>query len=537
MGNITSYLKWRGDLTFQEHPFGHVDNLVLSVLSYFHFDGIVPAVGERKAIALHDAVEQFLQTEEKVSELTEENRQFIKALVQSRRYGSLRLRNYIDLYNLEGTNTDFSAMEICLPNNCVYTAFRGTGGALLGWREDFSMCYQVMPAQRFALEYLQDTYDPRVKNYIFGGHSKGGNIALYAAVNCEEKQREKLQVIYSNDGPGLCGDIVDPEKVDLVRDRLIRIVPEFSIIGALFRPEAETIIVKSSAEGLLQHSALTWEVEGDEFVTCEKHSSKCQFYNDVLRTWIEDADMEQREGFTNQLFDALEANGTRKLGELSENGADDFLVILISLTQADQKTRNVMLNFGRIFLSSVQDIQFSVFIRQKKTIQAFIIILAGMCAALLTDYAAAFAGIIGGAAAAVYIGKRLLDTAFAQEGTIASRKIKVVIQMTAMCLLMILIANRDVLVRITHLLIGIGFLIYSYRWLKRAFTLRPVFPKRVLGLLLSLMFFIVGVLPLIPGYVTLNVYMQAAGGILWFYGIGLLVYQAYENGKENRKLY
>ena len=47
MGNILSYLKWRGDLTFTERPFCEVYNLVLSELAYLDLAGIVPAKEER----------------------------------------------------------------------------------------------------------------------------------------------------------------------------------------------------------------------------------------------------------------------------------------------------------------------------------------------------------------------------------------------------------------------------------------------------------------------------------------------------------
>ncbi len=532
MSNITTYIKWRGDLSFEERPFCSVDNLIFSVLSYIPLHEIVPEVGSKQSISIEHALNLFLNSEERRNSISLEQLKFTEALVHSKRFSGLRLRNYRDLANIEGTQTDFSAMEICLSDTVVYTAFRGTGDAILGWREDFSMCFQLMPAQRIALQYLEKTYDPDIREYIFGGHSKGGNIALYAAACCKEEQQKKIRTIYSNDGPGLCEDVIAPEKVAAVKDRLIRIVPEFSIIGALFKTDAETVIVKSSVSGILEHDALTWQVEGDAFETVSEHSKECMFYNDVLHTWIESADMEQRENFTRDFFDALEANGAETLTDVSGNGVDDFLVILMSLTQSDRNTRNVILRFGQVFFSALRHTPLDVLVKEKEMIYAVVCIVAGIVISMFPDYAVTFAGMAAGIGGSIYIGKRILDTAFGNKGTIEAKKMKTVVLLISMCVLMYLIADQTLLMRISNIVIGAAFLLFAYYWLNRSFRYRKIVPNRIIGILISIVFFTAGMLPMMMNGIAMTEYMVAVGGLIWFYGIGIIVHAAYKNGKK-----
>ena len=46
MNNVLAYLEWRGDLSFSQSGFNEVDNLILSLLSYFDFKEMLPAPGE-----------------------------------------------------------------------------------------------------------------------------------------------------------------------------------------------------------------------------------------------------------------------------------------------------------------------------------------------------------------------------------------------------------------------------------------------------------------------------------------------------------
>lgn len=313
MGNIYTYIKWRGDLSFQEREFCDADNLVLSQFVYADLSGFVPTREEGGYISLEEAFDKIKQSCRK-DFFEEKNINYIVNLMAAtKRYSKLKLFNYTDILD-EETGTQFAAMHIGIDDKTVYVAFRGTDDNLLGWREDFSMSFQLMPSQKLATDYLKNTICED-KNYIVGGHSKGGNLAVYASMNLNENQLGSIIEIYNNDGPGISEDIVDIKNYNQISLKLKRIVPQFSIIGSLFEREKPTEIVLSSAEGFMQHDILSWQIEGDHLLLTDTLSKSCQFCNEIFDNWIESGTPEQKKSFTNDFFQRIRSrrchNGPR----------------------------------------------------------------------------------------------------------------------------------------------------------------------------------------------------------------------------------
>lgn len=281
MGNVMSYLKWRGDLDFKERAFGEVDNLVLSILAYVDLDGIVPEEG---VISLCEAEEKYW-IKHQINEIKEKNssEELFGLMAESRRFCHALLSDYRED---SGDSLQFAALQIHLDDGTKYIAFRGTDDSIAGWREDFATSYQVTKAQELAVQYLNRCITESSSVYRIGGHSKGGNLAVYAAMQCPEEKQKAIQKIYNNDGPGICPELMNEEGFERIRRRIVRYIPEFSVIGKLFETELETHVVGSSAEGILQHDAATWTVEGDVFEEKEDTSEKCAPYNQIFDTWI-----------------------------------------------------------------------------------------------------------------------------------------------------------------------------------------------------------------------------------------------------------
>jgi hypothetical protein len=339
MGNIITYLMWRGNQTFLERPFCEVDNLILSELAYWDFGGIVPAAGLGKSIALKEAAELFYENYTEEKEANDHPQEMFLLMADSRRYQNALLSNYAQVQD-EKSRTEFTALHIALEDGTTYVAFRGSGDYIWGWRENFSMSFRRMGAQKLAAVYLEKTMTEDGRQYRVGGHSKGGNLAVYAAMKCSKKRQ--ITEIYSNDGPGLSSASVDLKKYREIQPKLIRIVPEFSVIGSLFAREAPTKIVASTASGLGQHVGISWVVHGDTF--CEKPglAAECRLYNQIFNRWIESATMEQRRAFTRDFFDALESGGAKKISELGKGGMDKAKRILFFLTRSKKKTKIVV---------------------------------------------------------------------------------------------------------------------------------------------------------------------------------------------------
>ena len=270
MGNIEDYLLWRGDLSFAADPFNEVDNLVLSQLSYVDFDGIVSDKGD-EFISIGEVYERYWQmhTPEEVRARTS----FVKLapfllekVAKTARFGDMKLTGYVN--NVSDTmEAQMSAVQFWLSNGTVFVAFRGTDETLVGWKEDFNLCYmEETEGQSLAVDYLRRHFGNTHLRLLVGGHSKGGNFAIFASAFSGQEIRDQIEIVYTNDGPGFRDNVTECEEYKDIMSRTVGIVPEDSIIGMLLESEHENLVVKSSNIGIMQHDAMSWQVRSNRFV-------------------------------------------------------------------------------------------------------------------------------------------------------------------------------------------------------------------------------------------------------------------------------
>lgn len=386
MANIVSYLKWRGDLPLTEYPFQVVDNLVLTYLSYFDFKGIVADIFGEEKISIKDACCLYL---DKIKDKEQdENYEFIKALMESERFANALLWGYEEIFDCNILKTQFAALCIELEDGTVYISFRGTDNSIVGWREDFCSSFEITFAQRHAKEYLEKIIDTeRNIKYRIGGHSKGGNLSIYAAMMSEDAVKEHICEIYSNDGPGLCQDLIDKDRYKEIESRIIKTVPEFCVIGRLFDNTRPQHIVKCRCEGLTQHDVLNWKVEGNAFVEARHFAKGCRHYHEIFERWFEAVDKEQRRAFTNELFDALEAGGAVTIEELAKGGADGFESILFSMVRADKGAKLAIWKLIKIFFIGLKNIDYIELLKEQKVLRGIALFLVGTLFAALPQVA------------------------------------------------------------------------------------------------------------------------------------------------------
>lgn len=329
MGNVTQYLKWRGDITLLERPFNLPDNLVLAVLSYIDYTDVVPLTGE--GITVKEAYEKIKKSGKYAVKCCGDiDISFLQAAAESKRFGGAILSNYCDILNgKEGMQ--FSAVTIALSDETYYISFRGTDQTLLGWQENFMMTYKKIPAQEEAAKYIDRVISKTPGKYKIGGHSKGANLAVYGAMMCSKESKEHITDVFDNDGPGFTEKLLKSRNYLEIRDRVTRIVPEYCIVGALFLHDSKTIIVKSSADGPMQHHSMTWEILNDSFLTAREHDPACLVVNGIFDEWFENVSYEKREEFTADFFKAAEAGGAKTILDFSKNGIDGLEAVLIAV--------------------------------------------------------------------------------------------------------------------------------------------------------------------------------------------------------------
>ena len=311
MANILDYLDWRGDLTLAERGFNEVDNLLMAELCFLDFSGIVPA-DFSAPVFLPDAMRQYdaARPQETMGVLVPEQiPELGHKMAASRRFSDLTLCAYVSRTD-EETQTQFSALTILLPDKTAYIAFRGTDDTIVGWKEDFNLAFlPVVPAQKMAAEYLSAAAAALPSHPLrVGGHSKGGNLAVYSAVFCGEAVQNQLMRVYNNDGPGFRTSLLGLPEHKRVADRITTILPESSVVGMLLEHEEPYTIISLSPE--------------------------------------------QRVAFTDALFDILTCTDAGTLTDLKEGGLKTAAAMLKKYRTLDKPTRHALGSTLRLFMAA-----------------------------------------------------------------------------------------------------------------------------------------------------------------------------------------
>lgn len=362
MANILDYIVWRGDLSFEISPFNEVDNLILAKLSYLNFSGIVNEEN-RRGIPLYKAAEiYFEEGRDKIKntgDLMQENFfEMLKLLAESTRFRNIKLKMYVEEMDTE-EETQFSALTIDLGSRTLYIAYRGTDDTLIGWKEDFKMSVMdVVPAQRKALAYFHKVA-LRYKGYrlCLGGHSKGGNLAVFAAVHSLERYKKRIVQVFNNDGPGFKEALVDTLDYKSIEDRITTILPQSSIIGMLLEHEEDYMVVQSNQKGFLQHDGFSWEVYGTRFIHLKSITPESQIIDRTIKRFLEGLSVEQREQFTNTLFDILAGKDKKTLSEIKGDSWKSIITMIKTYDQLDKETKKaVMDTLGLLVTEGIRSI-------------------------------------------------------------------------------------------------------------------------------------------------------------------------------------
>ena len=201
----------------------------------------------------------------------------------------------------------------------------------MAWKEDFNLGLGEVPAQKLASEYL-NRFGVGTSPIRVSGHSKGGNLAVYAAAACKIEVQERITDVYSNDGPGFVHEFVTSDSYKKIQNRIHRYIPDSSIIGMLLENPVEPQVIKSIAKGILQHDAMSWQIEGPHFVSASLSESAISL-NETLHNWLENIDENARTQFVDDLFSILESTGVDTLTQVQEGGLKNAAAMLRELHQ------------------------------------------------------------------------------------------------------------------------------------------------------------------------------------------------------------
>ncbi len=345
MNTVFDYLDWRGDLNLRAHPFNPVDNLILSVLSYIPFDGILVPGGQKTGMPLAEAARQFASNKMNDHAIrAAEDVQLLERLALSPRYSSMTVCNYVHStdYALE---KQFAALTILTGDRHIFVSFRGTDLSLIGWKEDFNMSFRTpVPAQEAARDYLEETARLVSGKMRVGGHSKGGNLAVYAAAHVSPRIQKRIHSVYTNDGPGFSPVVIESAGYRAIRGRIYSFIPESSIIGMLLEHDEDYTVVQSSQRGLLQHDPYSWETRANDFVRLHNVDSSSRFIDRTIRDWLRKLDIDKREIFFGAFYEVVSATGASTIHELTADWLKSAKAIAKGLVKLESSDRTVLLD-------------------------------------------------------------------------------------------------------------------------------------------------------------------------------------------------
>lgn len=315
--NVIQYLKEYGEKTFRELPFSEVDALILAQLSYLKMDGIVPGFGKEPGVSWAEMARHPEREKMFADPLYgKQHRRVFFRILESRRYRGIRANYYREWFD-EAREEQFAAVTFFLGETSVFVSFRGTDETLVGWKEDFNMsCQRAVPAQHSALAYLKGVARYTEGRIILGGHSKGGNLAAYAAACAPEQIQTRIRRIYSFDGPGFSRSFYERPGFVRIEDRFCKIMPEQSLVGQLFANYRNYRVIESYGAGMVQHDLMQWKIRGGKFVYCKKLRPRSVRKSAILNSWASSLSRAQRSEFVETLYELLRGTHVSDVGEL-----------------------------------------------------------------------------------------------------------------------------------------------------------------------------------------------------------------------------
>ena len=316
--SIYDYLKWRGDLSFEQDKFNEVDSFIFTQLIYYNFEGIVL----EEPILLKEALKHYYETNNsrkfKIGLIIPKHIFDLgKTVIKCKRYANVYVSDFVDIYD-RVKKEQFCAITFHLDHYHKVITFQGTDDTLVGWEEDLNMIISFpIAAQISASKYVEEVYN-KYSNAIFelNGHSKGGNLAMYSGIYASEEIKNKIYKIYNFDGPGFEACDIDLVLYSKMKNKIKTILPCNSVIGMIFNQLGTVKAVKSTFKTVFQHDGFTWEIDGNKFIRSTLSKNSISFSKD-LNELVGKLDEEARLAFCKSVEKYIDSLGIKSLLELS----------------------------------------------------------------------------------------------------------------------------------------------------------------------------------------------------------------------------
>ena len=341
MANVCDYVKWRGDLSIEQSEFNEIDNLILSRFSYFPFDKIIK---ENEVVTIKELSERFKKQDiRKLPILWKDDVDLFPLMGESERFGKLLATKYINKIDQE-QEKQFAAITVLMPDNTIFVSYRGTDNTIVGWKEDLNMSFKShIASQISAKEYLENIAKKYPNKKIrIGGHSKGGNLAVYASIFADSEVKKRIINVYNNDGPGFNEDIINTEEYKKSIEKVITYIPQDSIFGMLLNHEEKYTVVQSTQKGVMEHDVYSWQVIGRNFVVLKEVTNGSKFIDKTITNWLKNLDLQTREQVIDIVFEIINSTEARTIADLKLSLMKNAKIILSSYKHIEPENKKMI---------------------------------------------------------------------------------------------------------------------------------------------------------------------------------------------------
>ncbi len=355
--NLFDYVKEYGNLSFEEEGINELDSAIFSMLSYISFEGTA-VEGSLEGVSLRELSDRFFSSEFRYSirnenwDIWQSCIRMLETAASYRRYEEIKVKGYVSRLD-EDDPSQFSALVFTLSPQLHFVAFRGTDTSIAGWRDNFLMtCENQTATQKLALDYLK-VWAPRLPGVIHtGGHSKGANLAIYAAAHLEADLQDRIKNIWNFEGPGFSRNPDMLERMEAIRERIKTYVPETSLVGVVMRSFDSYTAVESDNKLFLQHDIFSWHVEEKGFESVAELSRTSRMFDSTMNATIANLSDTQFRIIINALFDSMEDSGIHSVQDISDNMGRFSGKLTKSCFFSDKETRQTLLYVGKCLVKN-----------------------------------------------------------------------------------------------------------------------------------------------------------------------------------------
>lgn len=345
MAHLIDYLEKVENLTFDQEPLNILDKVCINEIGYLTYEKWLTASDLKKPINLHDFAEGKELNPDYSFMVTKERVELAEAIVRSRRFASLSLSNYRSVLDKE-VEKQFAAMIFSLPELDYHQlVFRGTDDSVIGWKEDFQLTYsREIPAHRSAMTFLEDHLPNLSGRITVSGHSKGGNLALYSAVQSSTALREKIAELLLLDSPGLMKSLLEKPSYQELKARMTVIRPQDSVVGVMLYWDRPAQLVAAEGIGFAQHNALSWKVDlaANDFAYEDQPTELSQRLEETFQEWIETLPNQELKQVCDLVFDTILDSGIESLDDIGIQALPQIGQMLQEFGNLSDKQKKVL---------------------------------------------------------------------------------------------------------------------------------------------------------------------------------------------------